>query len=107
MNNEKSSTKRKRYDEAFKRAAVEHWASSGKAAKTVALELGVNAQSLMQWKQRFGPLPGARNSVRTLDAVEAENRRLRREVESLVRQREILKKTLGIISAPSGSVLNG
>jgi transposase-like protein len=107
MNDEKQTTKRKRYDDAFKQAAVEHWMSSGKAAKAVAAELGVNVQSLMQWKQRLCPLPTARNGVRTLDVVEAENRRLRREVESLVRQREILKKTLGIISAPSGSVLNG
>lgn len=107
MNNEKSTTKGKRYDEAYKRAAVEHWVSSGKAAKAVAAELGVNVQSLMQWKQRFGPQPVARNGVRTMEVVEAENQRLRREVESLVRQREILKKTLGIISAPSESVLNG
>jgi transposase-like protein len=52
MNNEKSTTKRKRYDEAFKRAAVEYWADSRKSGKPVAAELGVNAQSLMQWKQR-------------------------------------------------------
>lgn len=107
MNEDKTKPKRKRYDEAFKRAAVEHWLSSGKAARIVAAELGVNTQSLLQWKQRFGPLRAARNEVRTLEAIETENRRLRREVESLVRQREILKKTLGIISAPSESVLNG
>lgn len=107
MNENKTNLKRKRYDEAFKRAAVEHWLSSGKAARVVAAELGVNTQSLLQWKQRFSPLPAARSGVRTLEASEAENRRLRREVESLVRQREILKKTLGIISAPSESVLNG
>lgn len=54
----------------FKRAAVEHWMSSGKGAKAVARELGVNAQSLMQWKQRLSPLPAVRGAVRTLDAVE-------------------------------------
>ena len=107
MNEDKTKPKRKRYDEAFKRAAVEHWLSSGKAARIVGTELGVNPQSLLQWKQRLNPLPAARSEVRTLEALETENRRLRREVESLVRQREILKKTLGIISAPSESVLNG
>ena len=50
MNEEKTKLKRKRYDEAFKLAAVEHWLSSGKAAKSVAAELGVNTQSLLQWK---------------------------------------------------------
>ena len=87
MNNEKSTTKRKRDDESFKRAAVEHWASSGKTAKTVAPELGVNVQSLRQWKQRFGPQPVAGSGVRTMEALETENRRWRRAVESLVRQR--------------------
>ena len=38
MNEEKTKQKRKRYDEGFKRAAVEHWLSSGKAAETVAAE---------------------------------------------------------------------
>ena len=107
MNEEKTKQKRKRYDEGFKRAAVEHWLSSGKAAETVAAELGVNAQSLLQWKQRLGPVPTSRGEVRTLGAAEVEIRRLRREVESLVRPREILKKTPGIISAPGGSVLHG
>ena len=88
MNEDKTKAERKRYDEAFKRAAVEHWQSSGKSARIVAAELGVNQQSLRQWKQRFSPLPAARSEVRTLETVEMENRRLRREVESLVRQRE-------------------
>ena len=60
----------------------------GKASRIVAAELGVNTQSLLQWKQRFGPLRAARIEVRTLEAVETENRRLRPAVESLVRQRE-------------------
>jgi transposase-like protein len=39
-------TKYKRYDEAFKRQAVEHWLASGKSGRQVAGELGVNGQSL-------------------------------------------------------------
>jgi hypothetical protein len=42
-----------------------------------------------------------------LGQLEEENRRLRREVRHLAQQRDILKKTLGIIATPSGSDLNG
>jgi hypothetical protein len=38
--------------------------------------------------------------VRTLDQAEAENRVLREELQRVRIQRDILKKTLGIISAP-------
>ena len=43
----------------------------------------------------------------TLEALQAENRRLQRELHRVAQQRDILKKTLGIISEPSGTGLNG
>lgn len=97
---------RKRYDEEFKRSAVAHWQSSGKSATQVASELGLNAQSLKQWKARLGGEPPA-NAVRTVAELEAENRRLRRELHAVAAQRDILKKTLGILSSPSDNALNG
>ena len=39
--------------------------------------------------------------LQALDALQAENRRLQKELRRAVQQRDILKKTLGIISAPS------
>ena len=99
-------TKHKRYDEAFKRSAVEHWMISGKSARQIAGELGINMQNLPKWKQKFKALP-AGQVASTLDALQAENRRLQRELHRVVQQRDILKKTLGIISAPSDNGLNG
>ena len=96
----------KRYDEAFKRQAVEHWLLSGKSARQVALELGVNFQSLQNWKKRFKALP-AGQVAGTLEALQAENRRLQKELRRVAQQRDILKKTLGIISEPSEGGLNG
>jgi len=95
-------TKYKRYDEAFKRSAVEHWLVSGKSARQIAAELGVNQQSLQQWKTKFKMLPAGQVAP-TLDALQAENRRLQRELPRAQQQRDILKKTLGIISAPRES----
>ncbi len=42
MNDGKQDGGRKRYEEAFKRSAVELWPRGGKSASRVAAELGVN-----------------------------------------------------------------
>jgi len=102
--NDKAKAKYRRYDEAFKREAVEHWMVSGKSGRQIAGELGINEQSLKVWKQKFKQLPAGLVAP-TLEALQAENRRLQRELRHAQEQRDILKKTLGIISAPSESGL--
>lgn len=72
---------------------------SGQSATVIAAELGTHAQNLHKWKQKFKTLP-AGQVAQTLDALQAENRRLQKELHRAVQQRDILKKTLGIISAP-------
>ena len=47
-----------------------------------------------------GGLSRGRAPARSLKEVEAENRTLREELQRVKNQRDILKKTLGIISAP-------
>ena len=110
MNTHENSTtpppKYKRYDEGFQRSTVEHWMLSGQSARQVALELGLNVQSLQKWKQKFKALP-AGQVADTLEALQAENQRLQKELHRVGQQRDILKKTLGIISEPSGGGLNG
>jgi transposase len=104
MNTE--ARKHARYDEAFKRTAVEHWMVSGKSVRQIAAELGVNVQTLHSWKAKFKELPVGQVAG-TLEALQAENRRLQRELHRVSAQRDILKKTLGIISEPSGNGLPG
>src|SRR5271154_2169280 len=96
--NENASTPRKykRYDEAFQRSTVEHWLLSVKSARQVAQELGLNVQSLQKWKQKFKALPAGQVGD-TLEALQVENRRLQKELHRMMQQRDILKKTLGII----------
>jgi transposase-like protein len=79
---------------------------SGKSGRQVAQELGVNLQSLQHWKQQFKELP-AGQVANTLEALQAENRRLQKELRRVAQQRDILKKTLGIISEPADGGLNG
>jgi transposase len=91
MKTDQATTKYKRYDEAFKHSAVEHWMFSGKSARIIAGELGINEQSLHKWKQPFKALP-AGQVAGTLEQLPAENRRLQRELHRMMQQRDILKK---------------
>ena len=77
----------KRYDEAFKRQAVEHWLRSGKNGTQIAEELGISYPSLKEWKRRSG---GDATPQRA--DQEVENRALRVELARVREQRDILKK---------------
>ncbi|MEW6306966.1 MAG: transposase, partial [Verrucomicrobiota bacterium] len=46
---------RRRYDEVFKREAVNHWLASGLSAETIAQELGLKAKQIYAWRKRFAP----------------------------------------------------
>jgi transposase len=95
-----SSTKR--YAEAFKRQAVEHWLRSGQPGTRIARDLGVSYPTLKEWKRRYH---GDATPVRA--SLEAENRALKAELARVREQRDILKKTLGILSEPSKPATNG
>ena len=89
------------YDEAFKRAAVEQW-MSGVPAPQVAAGLGISAQSLRDWKkQLFGK--EAKAEPQSVAELQAEVRRLKAQLQSVTNQRDILKKTIGIFTAPNGN----
>lgn len=95
----------RRFDREFKLAALELWRTSGKTRKAVAEELGISEWNLRDWKEDFegkdtpAPIP----RPRTVGELEAENLRLRRENQSLRNQRDILKKSLGILCEPLGN----
>jgi transposase len=104
--------KYKHYDKAFKEHAVNLWLGSGKSAAEVAAELGIPADRLYTWKGRVAPArkPAAASMPelkrRTTPQLEQELSRLRRENERLREQRDILKKTLGILSDAPNSDTN-
>lgn len=101
---------RRHYDRAFRQQCVEHWRASGKGAPEIARELGLNPKRLYAWKASLAAAPAA--GVFPLKASSSssagadlalENAALRRELEHVREQRDILKKTLGILSEPPTS----
>jgi transposase-like protein len=103
---------RRKFDKIFKCEAVQNWLASGKSAEVIAEELGITANRLYAWRERFGaadaggkaaagPKSGSVAALQSqLEAALRENRHLRE-------QRDILKKTLGILSEPPANGLNG
>lgn len=89
---------RRTYDAAFKQSAVAHCLRQGGDLTRTASELGLNAWTLRDWvsaAQRPAAPPAA---ARTLAEVEADNARLRADLARVTEQRDILKKSLGILS---------
>jgi transposase-like protein len=93
---------RRKYSSQFKREAVKHWLASGKSAQAIATELGVGAERLYEWKQRFSPL-----GPQEAEDLQVQLEILRQELARVTEQRDILKKTLGIVSEPSPKGMSG
>lgn len=91
------------YTEEFKREVLAYQASTGKSQKEVASHFGVTTNSLRDWRRRAQAPLGAPEPGVSSESPEAELRRLRRENRELQMRCDILKKTVGIFSGPSGS----
>ena len=89
------------YSEEYKREALQLWRASGRSAAKVAAELGIRAPLLYRWAHlEHQPDTAKKESKqgRSVEELEAEIRRLRAENAKLLEQREVLKKSLGILS---------
>jgi transposase len=76
--------------------------TSGKPITQVARELGISDTSLHGWRKELAQngkeaFPGSGHQT----ALEEENRRLKRELERVQQERDILKKVVSIFSRES------
>jgi transposase len=90
------------YTREFKQEAVRLAQTSGKPIAQVARELGISDTSIHQWRKELAEngseaFPGKGHQT----ALEEENRRLKRELERVQQERDILKKVVGIFSRES------
>lgn len=86
---------RKKYSKEFKLEAVRLVLKKDRAARQVALDLGINVRMLHQWKSRAlraGDLAFLGNGRPTGSELEEEMRGLRKELSQVKQDREILKK---------------
>ncbi len=90
-----------RYTEEYKQEALELWRASGRSAAKVAAELGIRAPLLYRWAH-LEREPNGGKSERKAGAQRKRTRSgdpaLRAENAKLLEQREVLKKSLGILS---------
>jgi transposase len=87
------------YTEEYKKEALDLWRASGRSAAKVAAGLGIRPPLLYRWARRQANLSSNESkSGRSVEELEAEIRRLRAENAKLLEQREVLKKSLGILS---------
>ena len=89
---------RKRYDLEFKKQAVQLVLSSGRPLAEIARELGVSDWNLRDWRLRLQAQLGAQPD--SVEALRLRVAQLERDNLQLREQRDILKKTLGIVSTP-------
>ena len=89
----------KTYTSEFKREAVRLAQTSGKPIAQVARELGISDTSIQQWRKELSEhgseaFPGSGHQT----AQEEELRQLKRELERVKQERDILKKSSYSIS---------
>ena len=93
--------KNQRYDQQFKREAVQLYETSGKSVTEIEADLGISSGLLNKWRaqlRRDGEqaFPGSGHQTE----AEAEVRRLKRELEIVRQERDILKKAIQVFSRP-------
>ncbi len=97
------------YPPEFREEAVRYWLSSGETLKQVASDLGVSPECLRLWRRQIDSTGQAitTDETGTLSPLQShhgelalarEVGQLRRELEAMTRQRDILKKAVSIFS---------
>ena len=93
----------KAYSDDFRREAVR--LTESRPVTQVARELGIHPETLRGWRRlaraRGEDGRGTNGTSATVPSLEEENRRLRREVERLREEREILKKATAFFAKES------
>lgn len=93
--------KRRVFDEAFKRMAVELSHARG-SVQEAARELGIDSSRITKWRQSHKS-PGQSTTAATeLSEEQKQIRRLQKELKDAQLERDILKKAVGIFSRGDG-----
>ncbi len=99
----KTSGKRPRrsFTEEFKRDAVNLVAVEGYSFNRAAMAVGVSANSLRGWYEKYAPAPEACGADATFQQLQEELKRLRKKLREAEMEREILKKATAFFAKES------
>jgi len=89
------SKQRRRYDDSFKREAVNLSIQSTKPVREIAEELGISKELLYRWRAKFEKDDSTQTTVQN---SQSELLRVKKELAETQLERDILKKALGIFS---------
>ena len=93
------ATPRRKFDETYKRHAVELTLHGDRTVIAVAKELELPPWQLYEWRKFYAPRTGAAGPApQTLEDAVQENARLRAELIRMRERENVLKKSLGILS---------
>jgi transposase len=90
-------TQRRRFTPEFKQEAVALYRHSGKSGCEVAREVGLAQPTLNRWTRQAAASPLGANSFLATEELKV----LRREVEQLRQERDILKKAVAFFAKES------
>jgi transposase len=94
--------KRRRYTREFKLEAVRLWQTTEKRAREIEDDLGIAHGLLYRWKSRLTAKgEDAFTGQGRMSATDEEIRCLKRELEIVKQERDILKKAVAIFSHPN------
>lgn len=88
--------KRKRFTPQFKQQAVRMLANSDKSPADIARELGIHRNQLYKWKEQIGQVAHANGNNGRSGGSELS--RLRRELETVKEERDVLKKAMLVLA---------
>ena len=86
-----------RYNEAYKRAAVDQAKTSGNVSQT-ARELGISGKSLHDWIRKYGEPETLEVTEATPQELAARVRQLEKKLAVREQQIDVLKKAIAIVS---------
>jgi len=93
--------KKRQYTQEFKKEAVEYSFTSEKTIEEVAQDLGISPHNLSRWRTQYrkrGELAFPGHGKESLTPREEKNRKLQKELNDVIQERDILKKALAIFT---------
>ena len=91
--------RKRRYTDEFKQEVLAMAASGEKSIPQLAQDLGINANVIYRWRQRYRVDEATEQLLPSHEReLESENRRLRRELAIAKQERDVLKKAIQIFS---------